>query len=130
WKQLVPSNDYMERLCGSYNPDIFCDTQIKKMLLLAIIGGSEGVTRRTNSHVLLIGNPSRGKSELEKFATKVVQKSTYVLGLNSSKAGLGSGMVKIGNRMIPRAGVLVTHSGGLVALDEIDKMDKDDLNAI
>jgi DNA replicative helicase MCM subunit Mcm2 (Cdc46/Mcm family) len=130
WKGLLPNPDYMKRLCGSFNPEIFCDLQIKKMLMFSIIGGSQGVTRRTNSHSLLIGNPSRGKSELLKFVLKVVQKSTYIIGMNSSKAGLGSGMVKINGRMIPRAGVLVTHSGGLVALDELDKMDKDDKNAV
>jgi replicative DNA helicase Mcm len=127
WKTLVMEPDYMKRLAGSYNPDIFCDIQIKKMLLLCIIGGSKGVTRRTNSHSLLIGNPSRGKSELLKFVLKIVQNSTYIIGMNASKAGLASGMVKINGRLVPRAGVLVTHP--LVALDELDKTEEQDKHA-
>jgi len=122
------SKEGLGPVVNSFASDIEGDLDnIKKSFLVTIVGGSEGATRRTNSHVMLIGNPSGGKSELGKRAIKCVSKASYVIGVSTTKAGLGSGMVKMPNgTSVVRAGPLILNSGGLVVIDEFDKMHPED----
>ena len=95
----------------------------KETLLIALAGAPRFGGRRGDINILLVGNPSRGKSELLKAAAKIAPKASYVNGKSSTGVGLTFSMVKLPNgTAVPRAGKMVLNDGGHVMLDEVDKM--------
>jgi len=118
--------NFFDDLSKSFAPNIFGYSDIKKSCLLYIAGG--GNLRRNDIHLLLIGNPGRGKSEILKEVGNLT-KSSYVNGKLASGAGLAAGMVKLstGNSVV-QTGPLTLYK--FVLIDELDKMRKDDRAAL
>jgi len=118
--------NFFDELVKSFAPNIYGYDDIKKSCLLFIAGG--GNLRRKDVHMLLIGNPGRGKSEILK-EVGALTKSSYVNGKLSSGAGLAAGMVKLstGNSVV-QTGPLTLYK--FVLIDELDKMRKDDRAAL
>jgi len=66
---------------------------IKKSIACLLFGGSrkrlpDGLTRRGDINVLLLGDPGTAKSQLLKFVEKVSPIGVYTSGKGSSAAGL------------------------------------------
>ncbi len=85
---------------------------------------------RTRIHMLLTGEPGAGKTEvlkwIEDYLSEYSFKTEYVDGTRMSKAGL-----TIDARgKEPTYGALVKADKGLLLLDEIDKANVEDLNAL
>ena len=117
---------FFDKLATSFAPNIYGYDDIKKSILLHLVGG--GNTRRTRIHIIIIGNPGRGKSELLNFTGKL-GKSCYVNGKLASGAGLAAGMVKLSSgASIPSTGALTLYD--YVMIDEMDKARKEDRAAI
>lgn len=116
--------NFMKRLTRSFCPQILGNDDAKEILLLTIAAGVKvGYVKRPDINTLLIGNPSKGKSELLLFVTKIMPKATYANGKSSSGVGLVYSMVKLSDgTSVPTPGIMITNSGGLVCLDEFDKM--------
>ena len=65
-------------------------------LLLCMMGGSQKSTEenenrisvRSNSHVLLVGDPGLGKSQLLQAVSRLAPRGVYVCGNTSSNSGL------------------------------------------
>lgn len=91
-----------------------------------MVGG--GNLRRKDIHMIIIGNPGRGKSEILKEVGSLT-KSSYVNGKLASGAGLAAGMVKLstGNSVV-QTGPLTLYD--FVLIDELDKMRKEDRAAL
>jgi len=122
--------EFKSTIVNSFAKHIEGYTFIKESLLLQIAGGSTE-TRRQNINIFLMGNPSKGKSELLKETTKLLTKAAYIVMVNASKAGLGYSLVKLPDgTSIPQAGVLVLCDGGQVSLDELDKAQKEDRDSL
>jgi len=69
--------------------------------LLALVGGvskqvdgNERVPVRGDVHLLLVGDPGMGKSELLKAAASIAPRGVYVCGNTSSSTGLTASVVK------------------------------------
>ena len=127
---LVKQDKFLDKLCSSFAPQIYGYENIKKSILLQLVGGVGGL-KRGDVNVLLVGDPSMAKSELLKFANKITQKSIYTSGKGSSAAGLTIGLVKLDSgKHVAQAGVLPLCSGGFAFIDEFDKMNTVDRSGL
>jgi len=125
------------KLVGSIAPSIFGHNKIKEALLLQLMGGvsklmSDGVRTRGDIHMLLVGDPGSGKSQLLKRTSIVAPKARYVSGKGVSGAGLTATVVKdeFLRGWALEAGTLVLASGGIACIDEMDKMSVEDRSAM
>ncbi|KAJ9512576.1 hypothetical protein QJQ45_018922 [Haematococcus lacustris] len=94
----------------------------KLALLLALVGG---VARpesklRGDAHLLMVGDPGVGKSQLMKFAARVAGRAVTASGKGSSSAGLTASAVKDDGVWVLEAGALVLADGGVCCIDEFD----------
>ena len=136
-KEVAKRPDYFEFLSMSLAPTIYGHEQVKGALLLQLFGGmkktnDDGVSRRGDIHVLLIGDPGSGKSQLAKRVSIVAPKSRFVSGKGASGAGLTAAVVKdeFLRGWALEAGTLVLANKGMAVIDEMDKMSEEDTSAM
>lgn len=89
----LATTDIYEKIASSIAPSIFGFHDIKKAIACLLFGGSrkrlpDGLTRRGDVNVLLLGDPGTAKSQLLKFVEKVAPIGVYTSGKGSSAAGL------------------------------------------
>jgi DNA helicase MCM8 len=118
-------------LAHSLCPSILGHDMVKLGLVLALMGtcrrnenASRGVAVRGNSHVLLIGDPGLGKSQLLRAAAAASPHGFFVNSMSSTSAGLTVSVSKdvVTNDMAFEAGALVLADNGVCCLDELDNM--------
>ncbi|MFW5746519.1 MAG: minichromosome maintenance protein MCM [Nanoarchaeota archaeon] len=126
-----------EKLINSIAPGIYGHDLVKEAILLQFLGGclkkrSDGVKSRGDLHILLIGDPGSGKSQLLKRASVFAPKSKYVSGKGTSGAGLTAAVVRdeFMNGWALEAGALVLANHGVCLIDELDKMTTEDRSAM
>ncbi len=135
--EMSKDKDIYNNIITSMAPTIYGHDRIKEALTLQLFGGtrksqSDGVMRRGDIHILLIGDPGSGKSQLLKRMSHVAPKSRFVSGKGASGAGLTASVVKdeFLRGWALEAGALVLANRGLVCIDELDKMTKEDASAM
>lgn len=100
---------------------------IKESLALAIAGGSDS-EKRKNIHILMIGNPGGGKSELLKAVERNAPKAFYVS--DASGPGLTAAITDMAGSKVMVPGIMVLANNGLACIDELDKMKREDTQAL
>lgn len=100
---------------------------IKESLALAIAGGSDS-EKRKNLHILMVGNPGAGKSELLKAVERNSPKAFYVS--DASGPGLTAAIADINGSRVMIPGILPLANNGVACLDELDKMRREDTQAM
>jgi len=141
-KQMAKDPKIRQKIFDSIAPSIMpsekdCVADIKIATACLLFGGRtknlpDKQRMRGDINILLIGDPSVAKSQFLKFISKCAPISVYTSGKGSSAAGLTAAIIKdnrTGSFQL-EGGAMVLADGGVVCIDEFDKMRNDDRVAI
>lgn len=122
---------------NSIAPSIFGYERIKEAIALQLFGSPavdlpDGSRIRGDSHILLTGDPGTAKSQLLKWTNKVASRGIYTSGKKATGAGLTAAAVRdeLTGGWTLEAGALAIGDGGMVCIDEFDKMSDEESGAI
>ncbi|XP_054655185.1 DNA helicase MCM8 isoform X1 [Dunckerocampus dactyliophorus] len=129
-QEIQSQPDLLRLIVHSLCPAIYGHLLVKAALVLVLFGGRQkhtdknSVPVRGDPHVLMVGDPGLGKSQMLQAVCNVAPRGIYVCGNSASTAGLtvslyrdpGSGDYAL------EAGALVLADQGLCCIDEFDKL--------
>ena len=130
--ELSKRPDIYQLLVNTLAPEIYGHETVKEGLLLQLFEGARpdddtfksDTMDRWTSHILLIGDPGVGKSQLVSAINKRAPKCISIAGTNTSQAGLTTSAVKdeLTGTWTMEAGGVILADTGLLCIDEFDKL--------
>lgn len=136
-RALADQDNIMERIVDSIAPSIYGHRKIKEAIALQLFSGvrkerPDGTVTRGDMHVLLIGEPGTGKSQLLQYVGELAPKGKYVVGKSATGAGITATVVRdeVTDAWSLEAGALVLANKGIATIDEIDKMSSEDRSSL
>src|SRR3989442_558311 len=137
-REIGSSPDIFRLITASIAPSIYGMHVEKEALALQLFGGvakimPDGRRIRGDIHLILVGDPGTGKSELLSYMIRLSPRVIYATGKAASAAGLTAAAVRdeFGEgRWTLEAGAPVLADLGLAAIAEIQKMNPQDRSAL
>ena len=137
FNKMAKSKDIYDTISRSIAPNILGHPDIKKSIACMLFGGSskclpDNTKLRGDINILLYGDPSTAKSQFLKYVHQVAPISVYTSGKGSSAAGLTVAIIKdpTSRDFQLEGGAFILADGGVVCIDEFDKMRPQDRVAI
>jgi replicative DNA helicase Mcm len=137
--ELSKDPEIYEKIRDSIAPHIYGYTDIKEAIMYQLFSSPalelpDGGRIRGDSHIIIMGEPATGKSEILQYVAKVLApRGVYASGKGTSAAGLTAAAIKDefgdGGWSL-EAGALVLADKGMACIDEFDKMQADDRGAM
>jgi replicative DNA helicase Mcm len=133
--ELSKDPDLYQKLIQSIVPSIEGNERAKEGLLLQMfssppVEAPDGTRIRGDIHILLMGEPATGRTNLLLGCTRLVPNGQYT---NSFTPGGLTAVVTKDNQLgddgewVIQPGLLVLASGGVAYVDEVDKVPKEDI---
>ncbi|MEE8401709.1 MAG: minichromosome maintenance protein MCM [Candidatus Hydrothermarchaeaceae archaeon] len=131
--------DIYNKIRDSIAPHIYGYNDIKEAIMYQLFSAPEikmldGGKVRGDSHIIIMGEPATGKSEILQYVAKTLApRGIYTSGAGTSAAGLTAAAIKDefgdGGWSL-EAGALVLADKGIACIDEFDKMEAKDRGAM
>ena len=122
------------RIVASLAPSVAGMEPEKQAIALQLFGGvhkdlPDGMRVRGDVHILMVGDPGVAKSQLLRYVAETAPRGVYTSGKGATAAGLTAAAVRddfAGGRWVLEAGAMVLADGGMLCIDEMDKMSEGD----
>jgi replicative DNA helicase Mcm len=123
-----------ERIVSSVAPKVHGHDDVKKALALQLFEGdiTNNNNKRSAIHVLMLGDPGIGKSDLIKAVNLVAPKCINTSGAGASQVGLTATVKQddLTKSFAVYAGAMPMADLGIVTIDEFDKLDHDSMTSL
>ena len=137
--KLSKDPDIYNKIRDSIAPHIYGYNEIKEAIMYQLFSSPgiklpDGGKVRGDSHIIIMGEPATGKSEILQYVAKTLApRGIYASGKGTSAAGLTAAAIKDefgdGGWSL-EAGALVLADKGVACIDEFDKMEVKDRGAM
>ncbi len=133
WRKLCEESgdEFLTKLTDlSYT--VIGNIGVKKSSILAVVSAPKTTKKINNLHELMVGDPGVAKSHIIKETLKLSQKQILTTGRGNTAAGLTGGMDRVTSNspLVFLPGALTIANEGLAGVDEIDKMNENDREAM
>lgn len=132
----MPAREAILKVCNSICPHIYGNKYVKMLALAVAVGLKKpdpdfGEFQNTAFHILLMGDPSVGKTKTVKPFIKYFAKSMFMTGRGTTYVGLLGGCDKEkGGGFIMRIGQIKRSDNSFIIMDELDKIEENTLKGL